>query len=164
MECKRLRKICVHFTENFFPIAYERFGILAIAMLVTKTKGVNVPCSVSLTLWLHTRFFTFYALSSLLRNCLSNYIFMLTMENLNTFCFEGVVAPCCNPLTLQPEKSGGVGLIPDRTLRLERHDNRVVDSIRSALFWQSQCLVLKNSTSPSLYFHHVFTCFLSYYL
>ena len=37
--------------------------------------------------------------------------------------FEGVVAPWCNPLTLQPEQVGGVGSIPDRTPPLERHDN-----------------------------------------
>ena len=28
----------------------------------------------------------------------------------------------CNPLTLQPEQSGGVGLIPGRAPPLERHD------------------------------------------
>ena len=31
---------------------------------------------------------------------------------------EGVVAQWCNPLTLKPEQSGGVGLIPS----LEHHD------------------------------------------
>ena len=35
---------------------------------------------------------------------------------------EGVVAPWCNPLTLQPEQSGGVGLSPGRAPPLERHD------------------------------------------
>ena len=35
---------------------------------------------------------------------------------------EGVVAPWCNPLTLQPEQSGGVGLYPGRAPPLERHD------------------------------------------
>ena len=35
---------------------------------------------------------------------------------------EGVVAPWCNPLTLQPEQSGGVGSISGRTPPLERHD------------------------------------------
>ena len=35
---------------------------------------------------------------------------------------EGVVAPWCNPLTLKPEQSGGVGSIPGRTPPLERHD------------------------------------------
>ena len=34
--------------------------------------------------------------------------------------FEGVVAPCCNPLTLQPEQSGGRGSNPRSTF--ERHD------------------------------------------
>ena len=39
------------------------------------------------------------------------------------FPFEGVVALWCNPRkTLQPEQSGGVGLIPGRTQPLERHD------------------------------------------
>ena len=33
-----------------------------------------------------------------------------------------VVAPWCNPLTLQPEQSGGVGSSPGRTPPLERHD------------------------------------------
>ena len=36
--------------------------------------------------------------------------------------FEGVVAPWCNPLTLQPEQSGGVGSSPGRAPPLERHD------------------------------------------
>ena len=36
--------------------------------------------------------------------------------------FEGVVAPWCNPLTLQPEQSGGVGSNPRRAPPLERHD------------------------------------------
>ena len=33
-----------------------------------------------------------------------------------------VVAPLCNPLTLQPEQSGGVGSSPGRAPPLERHD------------------------------------------
>ena len=36
--------------------------------------------------------------------------------------YEGVVAPWCNPLTLQPEQSGGVGSSPGRAPPLERHD------------------------------------------
>ena len=35
---------------------------------------------------------------------------------------EGVVAHWCNPLTLRPDQSGGVGSIPGRTLALERYD------------------------------------------
>ena len=35
---------------------------------------------------------------------------------------EVVVAPWCNPLTLQPEQSGGVGSSPGRAPPLERHD------------------------------------------
>ena len=35
---------------------------------------------------------------------------------------EGVVAPWCNPVTLQPEQSGGVGLSLGRAPPLERHD------------------------------------------
>ena len=35
---------------------------------------------------------------------------------------EGVVAQWCNPLTLQPEQSGGVRLTPGRVPPLERHD------------------------------------------
>ena len=35
---------------------------------------------------------------------------------------EGVVAQWCNPLTLKPEQSGGVGSIPGRTPPLECHD------------------------------------------
>ena len=39
------------------------------------------------------------------------------------FMIEGVVvAQCCNPLTLQPEQSGGVGSIPIRAPSLEHHD------------------------------------------
>ena len=40
----------------------------------------------------------------------------------STFKVEGVVAPWCNPLTLQPEQSGGVGSSPGRAPPLERHD------------------------------------------
>ena len=35
---------------------------------------------------------------------------------------EGVVAPWCNPLILQPEQSGGVGSSPGRAPPLEHHD------------------------------------------
>ena len=35
---------------------------------------------------------------------------------------ERVVAPWCNPLTLQPKQSGGVGSSPGRAPPLERHD------------------------------------------
>ena len=34
----------------------------------------------------------------------------------------GVVAQCCNLLTLQPEQSGGVGSIPGRAPSLELHE------------------------------------------
>ena len=40
----------------------------------------------------------------------------------NFLTLEGVVAPWCNPLTLQPEQSGGVGSSPGRAPSLERHD------------------------------------------
>ena len=36
--------------------------------------------------------------------------------------FEGVVAPWYNPLTLQPEQSGGVSSSPGRAPPLDRHD------------------------------------------
>ena len=36
--------------------------------------------------------------------------------------FEGFVAQWYNPLTLQPERSGGVGSIPGKASPLERHD------------------------------------------
>ena len=43
------------------------------------------------------------------------------LKNLPEVClFEGVVAPCCNPLTLEQEQSGGRGSNPASTL--ERHD------------------------------------------
>ena len=35
---------------------------------------------------------------------------------------EDVVAQWCNPLTLKPEQSGGVGSIPGSTPPLEHHD------------------------------------------
>ena len=38
-----------------------------------------------------------------------------------TVTLEGVVAQWCNPLTLQPERSGGVGSRRDRASPLERH-------------------------------------------
>ena len=56
------------------------------------------------------------------------YTFMKTPRELekvyNGFkiTIEGVVAPWCNPLTLQPEQSGGVGSSPGRAPPLERHD------------------------------------------
>ena len=37
-------------------------------------------------------------------------------------CIEGVVAQWCNPLTLKPEQSGGVGSSSGRTPPFERHD------------------------------------------
>ena len=52
----------------------------------------------------------------------------------------------CNPLTLQPEQSGGVGSSLGRAPTLERHD-KGSDLIRSALFLRSLCLALKNATS-----------------
>ena len=45
-----------------------------------------------------------------------------TLIPLNQTSHEGVVAPWCNPLTLQPEQSGGVGSSPGRAPPLERHD------------------------------------------
>ena len=45
---------------------------------------------------------------------------------------EGIVAQWCNPLTFQPEQSGGVGSIPGRAPPLERHDKGLcVDSINA---------------------------------
>ena len=35
---------------------------------------------------------------------------------------EGVFVQWCNPLTLQPEQSGGVGSIPGKNPPFERHD------------------------------------------
>ena len=37
---------------------------------------------------------------------------------------EDDVAQWCNPLTLQPEQSGGMGSIPGRPTPLECHDSR----------------------------------------
>ena len=39
-----------------------------------------------------------------------------------TVTSEGVVAQWCNPLTLQPEQTDGVGSKPGRTPPLESHD------------------------------------------
>ena len=49
---------------------------------------------------------------------------------------EGVVAPWCSPLTLQlqPEQSGGVGLIPGRTPPLERHDKGLLTQLGPPYF------------------------------
>ena len=38
---------------------------------------------------------------------------------------EGVVAQCCNPLTLKPGQSGGVSSIPGTTPSHERYDKGV---------------------------------------
>ena len=43
-------------------------------------------------------------------------------ENLSIDILFGVVAQWCNPLTLKPEQSGGVGSRRDRASPLERHD------------------------------------------
>ena len=53
----------------------------------------------------------------------TEYAFRLTLISLVWSDYaEGVVAQWCNPLTLKPEQSGGVGSIPGRTPPLERHD------------------------------------------
>ena len=59
--------------------------------------------------WLHkgSLFLGPYFMSFVAYSCIAN---------------EAAVAQWCNPWTLQPEQSGGVGSIPDRTLPLERHD------------------------------------------
>ena len=44
------------------------------------------------------------------------------IELCQMYVIEGVVVPWCNPLTLQPEQSGGVGSNPGRAPPLERHD------------------------------------------
>ena len=55
-----------------------------------------------------------------------NYNFSYKSQIVKLFAsnrpLEGVVAPWCNPLTLQPEQSGGVGSSPGRAPSLERHD------------------------------------------
>ena len=52
-------------------------------------------------------------------------IFMSNEQGAPMACARhaGVVAQWCNPLTLQPEHSGGVGSRPGRASTLERHDN-----------------------------------------
>ena len=57
-----------------------------------------------------------------------------------------LVAQWCNPLTLQPEQSSGVGSKPGRASQLERHDK---GSQTLELLMRSQCLALKNTTSRS---------------
>ena len=47
------------------------------------------------------------------------YVLVLYISEVDK-CSEGVVAPYCNPLTLQPEQSGGWGSNPTSTF--ERHD------------------------------------------
>ena len=42
--------------------------------------------------------------------------------NFSVMLFEGFVAQWCNPLTLQPEQSCGVGSKPGRAPPLEHHD------------------------------------------
>ena len=55
--------------------------------------------------------------------------------------FEGVVALWCNPLTLQPERSAGVGSISCRAPPLERHEKGSQTRL---------ALGAKTATSPSL--------------
>ena len=43
---------------------------------------------------------------------------------IDTGGIEGVVAQWCDPLTSQPEQSGGVGSIPGRDPPFERNDKR----------------------------------------
>ena len=50
------------------------------------------------------------------------YLLAVFAVNLLAVFAEGVVAQWCNPLTLKPEQSGGVGSNPSRTPSLERHD------------------------------------------
>ena len=49
-------------------------------------------------------------------------LLVLLGRNLPNDLGEGVMALWSNPLTSQPEQSGGVSLIPSRTPILERHD------------------------------------------
>ena len=53
---------------------------------------------------------------------------------------EGVAAPCCDPLTLQPEQSGGRGSNPASTFECRDKGLRTRLALR---------LVLKTATSPS---------------
>ena len=46
----------------------------------------------------------------------------LQHEHETSYRTEGVMAPWCNPMTLQSEQSRGVGSKPDRAAPLERHD------------------------------------------
>ena len=55
---------------------------------------------------------------------------------------EGVVVPWCNPLTLQPERSGGVGSKSGRVPPLERHDKGSRTRLGLLYFCDPQRLVL----------------------
>ena len=52
------------------------------------------------------------------------------------------IAQWCNSLTFRSERSGGVGSIPGRGPTIWASWQRVTNSIRSALFLRSQCLVI----------------------
>ena len=58
-------------------------------------------------------------------------------------CGAGVVAQWCNPLTLKPEQSVGVGLIPGRTLPLKRHDKGLQTQL--GLLWPFKQYLLGES-------------------
>ena len=53
----------------------------------------------------------------LLRRRLVNFLFPSKPD-----FYEGVVAPWCNPLTLQPEQPGEMGSSPGRAPPLKRHN------------------------------------------
>ena len=54
---------------------------------------------------------------------------------------QGVAAQWCDPLTLQPERSGGVGSIPSRTPSLERHDKEPWTALKMQLYLHLFCHV-----------------------
>ena len=56
---------------------------------------------------------------------------------------EGVVAPWCDPLTLQTEQSDEVGSIPGKTPLLERHDKVCSISAISGLGAEQNATPLK---------------------
>ena len=62
---------------------------------------------------------------------------------------EGVVAQWCKPLTLQPEKSSGVGSKPSRDPPLERHDKGLRNRLALSYFCDPSAWRLK----PHLHVH-----------
>ena len=79
------------------------------------------------------------------------YVLVLLWRSGTVCCGEGVVAQWCDPMTLKPEQSGGVGSRCDRASPLERHDNGSRTQFALSCFCDPSAWRWK----PQLHLYHV---------